>query len=48
MNFKYLIVFLALGFGLTSCVGKKKYTSLQTTLEASNKDVDRLTKELSK
>lgn len=47
MNLKYLIIFLALGLGLTSCVGKKKYTSLQTTLEASNKDVNRLTKELS-
>lgn len=48
MNIKYLILFLALGLGLSSCVGKKKYTSLQTTLEASNKDVNRLSGELSK
>lgn len=47
MNFKYLVIFLALVLGLTSCVGKKKYTSLQTTLEASNRDVNRLNKELS-
>jgi chemotaxis protein MotB len=48
MNIKYLILFLAIGLGLTSCVGKKKYTSLQTTLDASNKDVNRLSGELSK
>ncbi|WMX16291.1 MULTISPECIES: OmpA family protein [unclassified Aureispira] len=48
MNIKYLVLFLAIVVGLSSCVGKKKYTSLQNTLEASNKDVNRLTKEMSK
>jgi chemotaxis protein MotB len=48
MNIKYLILFLAIALGLSSCIGKKKYTSLQTTLEASNKDVNRLSGELSK
>lgn len=46
MNSKYLILFLVIGLGLSSCVGKKKYTSLQTSLDASNKDVSRLSKEL--
>jgi chemotaxis protein MotB len=48
MKIKYLILFLAIGLGLSSCIGKKKYTSLQTTLDASNKDVNRLSGELSK
>lgn len=48
MNIKYLILFLAIALGLSSCVGKKKYTSLQTSLDASTKDVNRLSGELSK
>lgn len=48
MKIKYLILFLAIGLGLSSCVGKKKYTSLQTSLDVSNKDVSRLNGELGK
>jgi chemotaxis protein MotB len=48
MKIKYLILFLAIGLGLSSCVGKKKYTSLQTSLDVSNKDVSRLSGELGK
>ncbi|MBL4648868.1 MAG: OmpA family protein [Aureispira sp.] len=48
MKIKYLILFLAIGLGLSSCIGKKKYTSLQTSLDVSNKDVSRLSGELGK
>lgn len=48
MKIKYLILFLAIGLGLSACVGKKKYTSLQTSLDVSNKDVSRLSGELGK
>lgn len=48
MNMKHLILFLAIGLGLSACVGKKKYMSLQTSLDASTKDVNRLSGELSK
>lgn len=34
-----IIVFLLVGFTLTSCVSKKKFVSLQTELEAANKDL---------
>lgn len=33
------IIFLCVGLTLTSCVAKKKYTSLQTELDAANKDL---------
>lgn len=41
-----VIFFLLLAIGLSSCVGKKKYTELQTEYDAANKDVARLGKEL--
>lgn len=46
MKVSHFLFLLFLGIALSSCVGKKKYAELQTTLEASNKDVNRLTKEL--
>lgn len=46
MKVSHFLFLLFLGMALSSCVGKKKYAELQTTLEASNKDVNRLTKEL--
>lgn len=33
------IIFLCVGLAMTSCVAKKKYTSLQSELEAANKDL---------
>jgi chemotaxis protein MotB len=33
------IIFLCVGLAMTSCVAKKKYVSLQTELEAANKDL---------
>lgn len=46
MKVSHFLFLLFLGIALSSCVGKKKYAELQTTLEASNKDVNRLSKEL--
>ncbi|MGH1335874.1 MAG: OmpA family protein [Aureispira sp.] len=47
MKVSHFLFLLFLGLALTSCVGKKKYAELETTLSASNKDVNRLTKEMS-
>lgn len=47
MKVSHFLFLLFLGIALTSCVGKKKYAELETTLDASNKDVGRLTKEMS-
>lgn len=47
MRVLHFFLLLFLGVVWTSCVGKKKYAALETTLEASNKDVNRLTKEMS-
>ena len=33
------IIFLCIGLAMTSCVAKKKYVSLQTELDAANKDL---------
>ncbi|MFK7798194.1 MAG: OmpA family protein [Aureispira sp.] len=47
MKVSHFLLLLFLGVTLTSCVGKKKYATLQTTLDASNKDLNRLNKEVS-
>ncbi len=46
MKVTHFLFLLFLGVALTSCIGKKKYAELQTTLDVANKDVGRLTKEL--
>lgn len=46
MKFSHFLFILFLGVAMTSCVGKKKYAEVQTTLDTANKDVSRLTKEL--
>lgn len=46
MKVSHFLLLLFLGVALTSCVGKKKYAELQTTLDASNKDLNRLNKEV--
>ena len=46
MNSKFLLFFLVLGLGLTSCVSKKKFTNLQMELDAANKDIGKLGEEL--
>ncbi len=46
MRVSHFLILLFLGIALSSCVGKKQYAELQTTLDVANKDVSRLTKEL--
>lgn len=41
------IIFLCVGLAMTSCVAKKKYTSLQSELETANKDLGKCGESLS-
>lgn len=46
MKVSHFLILLFLGVAMSSCIGKKKYAELQTTLDVANKDVSRLSKEL--
>jgi len=48
MNSKILIFFLVFGLSFTSCVSKKKFSSLQLELDAANKDIGRVGEDLNR
>ena len=48
MNSKFFILLLIFGLALPSCVSKKKFTALQTELDAANKDLGKMGEDLSR
>lgn len=48
MNSKFLVFLLVLGLGLSSCVSKKKFTALQSELDAANNDIGKLGEDLNR
>ncbi|MDF1694994.1 MAG: OmpA family protein [Saprospiraceae bacterium] len=48
MNSKFLVFLMILGLGLSSCVSKKKFTALQSELDAANSDLGKAGEDLNK
>ena len=48
MNSKFFILLLVFGLALPSCVSKKKFTALQSELDAANQDLGKLGEDLSR
>ncbi|MFT4533347.1 MAG: chemotaxis protein MotB [Saprospiraceae bacterium] len=46
MKSKFIVFAVILGLGLTSCVSKKKFGSLQLELDSANKDIGRIGEDL--